>query len=429
MTIKLKLSVILAVQLAFAASVQAEVRWLDNIVAVAGQQTITQSELDNENKLVARELRSRGSTNTDQTALSRQVLERLVLKKLQLQAAKRVGVTVDEATLDTAVNNIAEENQMTLSRFRVALGNEGIDYKDFRRNIRDELIITQLRERQVRQINITDQEIDDLLAANQGDTANREYRLAHILIAVPEAATPQQVEAARAEAQQVQARAGLGSDFTKLAIEHSDGQRAMEGGDLGWRTGNQLPAIFSEEVRNMSANQISNPIRSPSGYHLVKLVDVRGGGNSKPMVQQTRARHILLKDSDGQAKLTQMRSTVLSGGDFAELAKQHSADKGSGAKGGELGWAVPGTYVTEFEEALRNLKDNEISQPFRTQFGWHIVQLLERRQAAVPDNMMRMRAREVLAKQKREEELQLWLRRLRDEAYVEYRLPGMESSS
>ncbi len=376
--------------------------------------------------MVEHQLRSRKTQVPPKSALDRQVMERLIVKKLQLQAATRVGIRIDDETLERAVAKIADENGMGMSDFRRAIRDEGLGFSEFRNNIRDELTISSLRERQIqKRVNITEQEIDDLIEANVGATANTEYLLSHILISIPGAASPEQIEKAKAEVNKIRERGLEGADFSQLAITHSDGQKALEGGNLGWRKTAELPSIFSAEVKKLKTGEISNPIRSPSGFHLVKLNDSKGG-SSGPQTTESKARHILVKGDDAKKTLTRLRAKIDAGEDFATLAKQHSADAGSGKQGGDLGWTFPGTFVPEFEATLEQLKVGEISQPFASQFGWHIIELMDQRTATVPQKILRQRAKQLLSQQKQEEELQLWLRRLRDEAFVEYRLPGMD---
>ena len=407
----------------------AKVQWLDRIVAIAGQEAITQTELEKEKQLILQQLRARKARIPEGDALDKQILERLILKRLQLQAAKRAGIHIDDQTLEKALVKIAGDNGMSLSQFRKALEKEGLNYVDFRNNIRDELTISALHERQInRRVNVSEQEVEDLIDANLKDASNEEYSLSHILIAVPSGASPEQVEKARKKIESLRQRILLGDDFAQLAIANSNGQHALEGGKLGWRKGSQLPSIFANVVKNLKPGEVSEPIRSPSGFHLVKVDDIRGGQQGARSVE-TLARHILIKSDDGEERLEKIRQRILAGEDFATLAKKYSEDVGSAEKGGSLGWNFPGTFVPAFETALASLKPGEISRPFKSRYGWHIVQLQDRRDAAIPRKVLRERARAVLTQQKQEEELQLWLRRLRDESFVEIRLPGMDSPS
>jgi peptidyl-prolyl cis-trans isomerase SurA len=274
---------------------------------------------------------------------------------------------------------------------------------------------------------VTPQEIENYLAAS-GEHLNNEYRLSHILIAVPEAASPEQVQQARTEAEQVLTRLHTGADFHQLAIAHSDGQQALEGGDLGWRRGGQLPSLFADEVKDMKEGQVSDLIRSPGGFHIIQLTGMRG--QEKHVVRQTHARHILItpntlvSDAEAQQRLERLRQRIVNGESFAELARSNSDDKGSGSQGGDLGWASPGQMVPEFEKMMNETPLNQVSEPFRSQFGWHIVQPLERRDYDNSEEIRRSRAVEALRERKIDEGTEAWLRQIRDEAYVEYRLEG-----
>ena len=408
-------------------SATAETQWLDNIVAIAGQDIITERELRQELQIIVRELNARKTKLPAKEVLIPQVLERLIIKKLQLERADSQGIRIDDISLDKAVGRIAAENTMSLPQFRKALTAEGLNYASFREDIRHELAISKLRQRQVDgRITVSDQEISDLIEkSNQAGKNNKRYRLSHILIALPGAATPQHIETARKEAAEVLLKARSGDDFSALAIAHSDGQQALQGGDLGWRSDDQLPPQFTEEIAKLKPLEVSQLIRSASGFHIIKLMEV-DSSVGKPKIKQTRSRHILVTGKNAQALLLKLRKQILNGADFAALAKKYSKDPGSAAKGGDLGWTSPGTFVPAFEEALASLSPGQISKPFKSRFGWHIVQLQEQRTSDMPDDLLKARARELIVKQKREEETELWLRRLRDESYVEYRLPGMK---
>ncbi len=412
----------------------AAVQWIDEVVAVAGQDVIPRSELEMQMKIIAGELGASGKS-LERKLLLKQVLDKMVLESLQVQRAKRMGIRVDDAQLDQTIRKIAADNKMDLPRFRQALQKEGLDFDIFRENIRRELMISQLHKRvRASQVNVSDHEIDDLLATNkaQGD-GNKRYRLRHILIAVPEAASPEVLEKARKQAEKVRRRAVEGGDFARLAASFSNGSNALKGGDLGWRAGDELPTLFADTVRKMKAGEVSKVIHSPSGFHIIKVEKIEGDGNT-PSVEQTRARHILISTSDvmtdskARKTLQTLRARIERGEDFGKLAKQYSDDEGSAKRGGDLGWAIPGTYVPAFEKTLAMLKPGEISQPFKSTFGWHIVQLQERRVAPIDKDVLRQRARAFLTKQKQDEALELWLRRLRNESFVEYRLPELKDA-
>lgn len=405
----------------------AKVVELNRIVAVVNDEAITSLELEKRLQGVLVQLRQNGTALPPMDILRRQVLERLIIERLQLALAAERGVRVDDETLNEVITRIAAQNQLTLAQFRAALERDGGDFAEFRAEVRREITLNNLRAREVEsRIEVTPQEVDDFLAHQAaGGDMDTEYHLGHILIAVPEGAAPEQIQAARTKAEEVLAQLRAGADFRQMAITHSAGQQALQGGDLGWRKGGQLPTLFADSVRRLAPGEVSEPLRSTSGFHLIKLIDKRG--EQRQYVTQTHARHILIRrtalvsDSEARAKLERLRERLLQGEDFAELARANSEDPGSGAKGGDLGWTNPGTFVAPFEEAMNKLQPGEISEPFRSQFGWHIVQVIERRQRDSTEELKRARAHDAIRQRKIEEETQDWLRRLRDEAYVEYK--------
>lgn len=401
---------------------------LDSIVAVVNDDVIVESELANRLRTIRARLREAGTPLPAATVLERQVLERLILDRLQLQLADRLGVRVEDENLNRALREMAERNGLGLGQFRDVLEKDGFDFAAFREEIRQQMLITQVQQRQVdARIRVSEREIDNQLAteAKQGN-AETAYHLAHILIAIPEAASAEEIAAARAEADEVVKSIGQGASFASAAVAHSAGQQALQGGDLGWRREPELPTIFSGVVPQMAVGDIRGPMQSPSGFHIIELLDKRG--EERHIVQQSRARHILIQtkegtnDAEAQNRLAQLRERIEAGDAFAELARAHSEDPASAAKGGELGWVNPGDMVLEFREAMARLKPGELSQPFRTQFGWHVVQVLERRNYDDTEELRRLSAKEEIRERKAEEELQSWLRQLRDEAYVELRL-------
>jgi peptidyl-prolyl cis-trans isomerase SurA len=405
---------------------------LDHIVAVVNDDVILESELERQMTRVSSELSQRGTPMPPRHIFERQVLERLILTRIQLQEAELGGIRVDDERLNQTIRRIADDNQVSLEEFRRILESDGYSFVQFREDIRSEIIISQLRQRQVdNRIIVTDREIDNYLA-NQEQQGNidSEYHLAHILIAIPAGADANQIEALRAKAEDAVQRARSGADFSLLAAEMSDGQGALEGGDLGWRKADRLPSLFAPFAKNMNPGEISDIIESPNGYHIVKLLDRRAG--EKIMIPQTKARHILItpnelvSEDDAITRLEQIKIRLDGGADFAELARAHSDDRGSALKGGDLGWVSPGDLVPEFEEVMTQLTLNETSRPFKSRFGWHVVQVLERRKYDGTDAVIRSKAREAIRQRKSEEELQTWLQRLRDEAYVEFRLAGGE---
>jgi peptidyl-prolyl cis-trans isomerase SurA len=403
---------------------------VDRIVAVVNKEVITQSELNDAIGGAERELRRRGTAPPERSVLERQMLERLILDRAQVQMARDTGIRVDELQLDRAVQRIAQSNNMTLPDFRAALERDGLPYEQFRREVREQIALTRLREREVDdKIQVSDSEIDLFLEAMKAAPAERtEFNLAHVLIRVPEQASPERVEAARARATRVRADAVAGADFAKLAATYSDAPDALRGGALGWRMQDRLPELFAEALAKLKPGDTSEVLRSPAGFHILKLLDRRVAGISDAPVAQTRLRHILIRTSEtvseaeARRRLADIRARILSGAaDFAEMARANSDDS-SAARGGELDWVYPGDTVPEFERAFQNLKIGEISEPFRSPFGYHIVQVLERRSADMSPERKRLQARQVLRERKSDEEYQEWLRQLRDRTYVEVRL-------
>ena len=404
-----------------------DVAAIDHIVALVDDGVILQSELDEMLDTVKRQLHQQDGQLPPDDVLRKQVIERLIMMHLQLQYAERTGIRIDEEKLNAALSNIAQQNKMSLGDFRVALEREGFNFAHFRENIRDQMIISQLQQRQVNNlVTVSDQEVDNFLAnAKLQGGIGDEYHLGHILIAVPEGASPEKVEAAHSKAQRVLDELRGGADFQKMAVSVSDAQQALEGGDLGWRSVAQIPSMFADVVTHMKPGEVSDLVRSPSGFHIIKLIDHRG--MDKHSVMQTHARHILIRtndlvsDDDAKARLEQLKQRLEGGDDFAALARAHSDDAVSAAKGGDLGWINPGDLDPQFEEVMTGLAPGKLSAPFRTQFGWHLVQVLERRTIDDTKDFRRNMAREMIRKRKAEEEIDIWLRRLRDEAYVEIR--------
>ncbi|RFA31274.1 molecular chaperone SurA [Alkalilimnicola ehrlichii] len=400
---------------------------LDRIVAVVNDDVVLASELEQEMQQIAAQLQAQGARLPPIQVLREQVLERLIIQRLQLSVAERMGIQVDEATLNSAVRRIAQQNNMTLSQFRDVLEQDGISYAQFREAVRDEIAVTRLRQAQLeRQIQITPQEIDEYLETRAARDDSTEYLVSHILIATPEAASAEQIREARAEAEQVLAELREGADFAAMAASHSDSRTALEGGDLGWRSEGELPTLFAAVVPAMETGEVSDIIENAGGFHIVKLQQRRTG--DAEMVTQTRARHILIRttelvgDDDAQARIESLHRRIEGGANFAELARSHSDDPGSAARGGDLGWADPGTMVPEFENVMNSLAPGELSEPFRTPFGWHIVEVLDRREQDVSEDIRRAQAAEQLRARKMEEATENWLRQMRDEAYVEIRL-------
>lgn len=402
---------------------------LDRIVAIVNDDIITELELANDVKSIKAQLRSQSTRIPPDDVLQKQILDRLVLRRIQLQLADRMHLRVDDETLNRTLESIAKQNNLSLMAFRNVLEAEGMPYQRFRENMREEIIINRLQKRQVHdKINITPQEVDAYLANRALQTGQQyEYQLAHILISVPEAASPEAIARARKKAEQVVSDLKAGADFAETAIAVSDGRQALEGGGLGWREVTALPTLFADWVANKDVGTISQPIRSPSGFHIIKLQDKRSN-QPQVMVTQTHARHILLKVEEPtrasrvRAQIEDLKLRIENGEDFAELAKTHSDDPGSGALGGDLGWVNPGTMVPPFEAAMQALPEGRISEPVRSQFGWHIIEVLGRREQDRTEAMQRSKARNAIRSSKLDPAMQTWLRRLRDEAFVELRL-------
>jgi len=399
---------------------------LDRVAAVVNDGVVLRSELEEQMSLVGERLKAQGLEMPPADVLRQQVLERLILQELQIQRAQRAGIRVNDENLNQALAEVAQRNNIGLAQLPAALAAQGIDYGAYRETVRREMTIQVLQQRDVIQrINVSPRELEQFLEKQKSRPSElNEYNLSYILIAVPQEATPQQLEDATRRAEDVVSRARQGEDFARLAVAYSNSQTALEGGALGWRRGPEIPTVLADLVVGLKPGEISAPLRTPSGYHIVRLNEVRGA-DQQVVIEQTRARHILLKpteiqdDATVEQRLREVRERILKGEDFAVLAKTLSEDPGSGAEGGDLGWTAPGTFVPEFDAVLASLRENEISEPIRTQFGWHIVQLLGKRQYDSTDELRRQRAFLQLRGSKVDEETELWLRRLRDEAYVD----------
>ena len=415
---------------AYAPAQGAPVVELDRVVAVVNDDIIAESELETRLKRVREQLRRSGTAPPPPDALRRQVLERLILTRVQLQLARDSGIRIDDERLNKTLLRIAQQNELTLREFRDTLERDGYDFTKFREEIRDEIMISEVRKRRVEnQINISQRDIDDYLSTmeSRGTEADRHrYRIGHILIAVPDGASSEEIAGARTRAERVLGEIRGGADFASMAVTHSDGQQALEGGDLGWRPASDLPTMFGDAIDRLQVGDVTEPIRSASGFHLVKLIDKRG--SERQMVRQTRARHILIAldeltdDTAARRQLSALHERIVNGQEFGELARIHSDDTGSAPKGGELGWIDPGNTIPVFERMMDSLEPGGLSEPFRTQFGWHIVQVLERRERDGTETSRRAEALRRLRARKIEENMQAWVRRVRGEAYVEYRL-------
>jgi peptidyl-prolyl cis-trans isomerase SurA len=402
---------------------------VDRIVAVVNKEVITYSELNEAVGAARRELARQGTQAPPRAVLERQILERLILDRAQLQMARDIGLRVDELQLDRAVQRIAQRNNMTLAQFRKVLEGDGVPFDAWREDLREQILLSRLREREVNdKIQVSDGEIDLFLEELKSNPTRVEFNLSHVLVRIPEQASPERIAEARARAEKAQAEARAGSDFGAIAAGYSDAPDALKGGALGWRTQDRLPALFAGALRGMKSGEVSEVLRSPAGFHVLKLIERRDAGGGDAPVTQSRVRHILIRtnevvsESDARRRLDDIRERVVNGrADFAEMARVHSDDASAG-RGGELDWVYPGDTVPDFERAMQELKVGEISPPVRTPFGYHLIQVLERRAADMSPERRRLQARQALRERKSEEAFQEWLRQVRDRAYVELRL-------
>ena len=401
---------------------------LDRIAAIVNDGLVLKSELDQQMTSVEKRLQEQKVELPSQSVLQQQVLDRLVLQEIQLQRAKHVGLTVTDEQLNGALQEIAARNKIPFDQLPTALQAQGVDYKLYRESMRKELTLSTLRQRDViAHINVSPHELEQYMAREQNAAANDEFNVSHILLSLPAAATPQQLDDISHKAQDVASRAGKGEDFGQLAIANSNSQTALDGGQLGWRKGSQLPQFILDLVVKMKPGEVSEPVRTPSGYHIVKLNE-RRGGDAPVIINQIHVRHILMKpnelddDATVREKLAKLRERILKGENFGGIAATASEDPGSAPDGGDLGWSGPGTFVPEFDKAIADLQTNEISEPFKTRYGWHIVQMLGTRTYDSTDDVRRQKAFAAIRESKADEETELWLRRLRDEAFVETKM-------
>ncbi|OOV88477.1 peptidylprolyl isomerase [Oceanospirillum linum] len=405
---------------------QASRESLDQVVAVVNQEALMQSELEAKLDSVYQNLRQRNIAPPSRDTLRRQVLDRLILDTIQIQQAEESGMRVSDVELNNALTNVARQNKMTLQQFRQVLERQGVPFSSVQEQISRELLISQLRQRRVgERIRISDQEVDNFLAQEKTELSNTDYRLQQITVSIPEKATPQQVAEADEKAQDIYQQLVKGADFSQLAIRLSDDEYALQGGEMDWRRGSELPVILADQVPAMGINETSVPLRSPSGFHIIRLLEKRGGPTK--LVTETLARHILIKPTalrtEAQARvlINKLRQRIQDGEDFAELARTYSDDKASAGEGGNLGWAKPGKYVPQFEAAISNTSVNGISPAFRSQFGWHILRVEGRRSQDIGDQVARDQARQQLFKRKFDTELDNWLREQKAAAYIEIR--------
>lgn len=411
-----------------ACGARGEARELDRIVAIVDDDVITASELLERMRFIQRQFEASGRGLPPEDVLMSQLLERLVLDSLQMQMGRRAGIRVSEEELTRAVLSIAQQNGLDLETFQAVLAQDGMSYRDFREQIRREMVIGRVQQNRVNdRIYISPQELQNFLDSPVGRAATADdYRVGHILLSVSGDASTGAVDAAEREAQEIVDELRAGADFAQLAVARSAGQRALDGGDLGWRKAGQLPSLFAEAVLEADVGEVLDPIRSSSGFHVVKLMDKRGAGEST--VLQTHARHILVQPSEirseaeAEALIRELHARLEAGEDFAQLAREHSDDPGSALSGGDLGWAMPGQMVPAFDDTMNATDEGELSAPFRSEFGWHVLEVLERREQDMSDEVRERQAMRILRDRRFDEELQAWLSEIREEAFVELKI-------
>ncbi|WP_090515416.1 peptidylprolyl isomerase [Pseudomonas marincola] len=406
----------------------AEVQPLDRVVAIVDNDVIMQSQLNSRLREVQQTIAKRGAAVPPDDVLQNQVLERLILENLQLQIGDRSGIRIGDEELNQAIGTIAQRNNMTPAQFKAALTRDGLSYEDARDQVRREMIISRVRQRRVgERIQVSDQEVKNFLASDLGKMQlSEEYRLANILIPVQEGASSDAIQTAAKQAQDIYSQLKQGADFAQMAIARSASESALEGGEMGWRKAGQLPPPFDTMLSTMSAGEVTEPVRTPGGFIIIKLQEKRGGGAQ--VSEEVNVRHILIKpseirsDSESQRLAQRLYDRIAAGEDFAELAKNFSEDPGSALNGGSLNWIDPKVLVPEFQAVMNSTPSGEVSKPFRTSFGWHILQVMGRRATDNSEKFREQQAMNILRNRKYDEELQTWLRQIRDEAYVETKL-------
>jgi peptidyl-prolyl cis-trans isomerase SurA len=399
---------------------------IDQIAAVVNDEVITKVELDDRYKEIVAQLHQQNTPLPPKDLLQKQLLERMITERAVLQHATSTGIRVDASQIERTVERIASQNHLDLDGLKAALARDGVSFDKFRNDIRNEIMIARVRERDVDdRITVSDGEIDGYLQTQIAQGNDEEFNISHILISVPENASPEQVQARRAKAQDLVDQLNKGADFAQLSASYSDAPNALQGGNLGWKSSAQVPTLFLDALKSLKTGEVAPIIKSANGFHIIRLNDKRGL-NVNMVVTQTHARHILIKPSelvsedDAKNRLLQIRERLENGQKFEDLARQYSED-GSASKGGDLGWVNPGDTVPEFEKAMDELKPGELSQPIQTPFGWHLIQVLERRKQDVTQERQKLLARKAIHDRKADEAYQEWVRQLRDSAYVEIR--------
>ena len=432
MNVKIKLSdwmrPLLLGALFLGTAAQAEVQPLDRVVAIVDNDVIMQSQLDARLREVQQTIAKRGAALPPQDVLSQQVLERLIIENIQLQIGDRSGIRITDEELNQAIGTIAQRNGMSLEQFRAALTQDGLSFADARDQVRREMVISRVRQRRVAErIQVTDQEVQNFLASDLGKLQlSEEFRLANILIPVPEGASPEAIQTADRQARELYQQLQQGADFAQLAIARSASETALEGGEMGWRKAAQLPPPFDAMVGALAVGEVTEPLRTPGGFIMLKLLEKRGGGSQ--VRDEVNVRHILIKPSEIRSEAESRRlaerlyQRIQAGEDFAELAKSFSEDPGSALNGGSLSWIDPSVLVPEFREVMNNTASGELSKPFKSPYGWHVLQVMGRRATDSSEEFREQQALNLLRNRKYDEELQAWLRQIRDEAYVETKL-------
>jgi len=404
-----------------------DVTLLDRVVAIVDDDVVLQSELDERLESVRQSILARGTSPPSEQILKQKVLDQLVLESIQLQAAERLGLRISDSELNQTMQKIASQNNLSLEQFQDELQQQGLTYQGAREQIKREMLLSRYQQRMVdRRVRVTEKEVQDFLNSAAVKSSNKvSYRLAHILLTFPEGDTvaAQQVDDL---AQSLLKQINQGSLFADLAVQHSQASTALQGGDLGWRSGEELPTLFADIVPGLSKGQISEPIKTKSAVHLVQLVDVRGGKSK--VVQQSRVRHILIRlnelrdDLQSKKLIDEIHQKIVNGEDFAELARAYTDDAVSSTSGGDLNWVSPGQMVPQFEEMMNSTAKGEVSKPFRTEFGWHILEVMDRRAKDIGELVQANQARQILHRRRYEEELQSWLGEIRDESYIELKI-------
>nr|WP_218573146.1 peptidylprolyl isomerase [Pseudomonas sp. L-22-4S-12] len=407
---------------------QAEVQSLNRVIAIVDNDVIMQSQLDARTREVQQTIAKRGAQVPPADVLSQQVLERLIVENLQLQIGERSGIRITDEELNQAMTSIAQRNRLTLEQFGAALARDGLTLKDAREQIRREMVISRVRQRRVAErIQVTDQEVQNFLASDMGKMQlSEEFRLANILIPLPEGASPEAIQAAARKVSSLYDELRSGGDFAQLAIANSASENALEGGEIGWRKAAQLPPPLDGVIGALAPGEITEPIRTPNGFMIIKLLEKRGGDSI--VRDEVHVRHILIKPSEirsegeTQRLAERLYERIVAGEDFAELAKSYSEDPGSALNGGDLNWIDPNSLVPEFREVMAKTPSGELSKPFKSPYGWHVLEVIGRRATDSSEQVREQQAMNVLRNRKYDEELQAWLRQIRDEAYVEIKL-------